>query len=75
MNEHMEKTNSVIQVSMYSVVALRQLLTVTSRYTTSMVFHGKWDAADTGRFANILPRISLRTWFVGQKENRKFFLL
>jgi hypothetical protein len=30
--------------------------------------------ADTGRFAHfILPRVSLRPWFEGQKEERSFF--
>jgi hypothetical protein len=33
----------------------------------------KWDLADTGRFAHsILPRLSLRLWFEGQKEERSF---
>jgi hypothetical protein len=33
----------------------------------------KWDAADTGRFAHyILLRVSLRPWFEGQREDRKF---
>jgi hypothetical protein len=33
----------------------------------------KWDAADTGRFAHsILPKISLRPWFDGLAEDRKF---
>jgi hypothetical protein len=28
----------------------------------------KWDLADTGRFAHsILPKVSLRPWFEGQK--------
>jgi hypothetical protein len=30
-------------------------------------WQGKWDAANTGRFANsILPKVSLRPWFEGQ---------
>jgi hypothetical protein len=33
----------------------------------------KWDLADAGRFAySILPRVSLRLWFEGQKEKRSF---
>jgi hypothetical protein len=33
----------------------------------------KWDLADTGRFAlSILPKVSLRPWFQGQKEERSF---
>jgi hypothetical protein len=33
----------------------------------------KWDLADTGRFAHfILPKVSLRPWFEGQKEERSF---
>jgi hypothetical protein len=36
-------------------------------------WQGKWDAADTGRFAHsILPKVSLRPWFDGQAEDRKF---
>jgi hypothetical protein len=34
---------------------------------------GEWDAADTSRFAlSILPKVSLRPWFDGQGEDRKF---
>jgi hypothetical protein len=34
---------------------------------------GKWDTADTSRLAHIiLPKVSLRTWFEGQRENGKF---
>jgi hypothetical protein len=33
----------------------------------------KWDLAGTGRFAHsILPRLSLRLWFEGQKKERSF---
>jgi hypothetical protein len=33
----------------------------------------KWDLADTGRFAHyILPKVSLRPWFKGQKKERSF---
>jgi hypothetical protein len=33
----------------------------------------KGDLADTGRFAHsILPKVSLRPWFKGQKEGRSF---
>jgi hypothetical protein len=36
-------------------------------------WQGKWDAADTGRFTHfILPRVSLRLWFEGQREYKKF---
>jgi hypothetical protein len=36
-------------------------------------WQGKWDAADNGRFAHsILPEVSLRPWFDGQRECRKF---
>jgi hypothetical protein len=36
-------------------------------------WQGKWDAADTGRFAHsILPKVSLRPWFDGQAGDRKF---
>jgi hypothetical protein len=36
-------------------------------------WQGKWDLADTGRFAHfILPRLSLRLWFEDQKEERSF---
>jgi hypothetical protein len=36
-------------------------------------WQGKWDAADTGRFAHsILPKVSLRPWFDGQKEDTIF---
>jgi hypothetical protein len=32
-----------------------------------------WHATDNGRLAHsILPRVSLRPWFEGQKEDRKF---
>jgi hypothetical protein len=35
----------------------------------------KWDLADTGRFAHfILPKVSLRPWFEGQKEERTFVI-
>jgi hypothetical protein len=34
----------------------------------------KWNLADTGRFANsIPPRVSLRPWFEGLKEERSLF--
>jgi hypothetical protein len=34
-------------------------------------WQGRWDLADHGRFAHsILPRVSLRPWFEGQKEER-----
>jgi hypothetical protein len=37
------------------------------------VLQGKWDAADTGRFAHsILPKVSFRPWFEDQREDRKF---
>jgi hypothetical protein len=33
----------------------------------------RWDLTDTGRFAHsILPSVSLRPWFEGQKEERSF---
>jgi hypothetical protein len=33
---------------------------------------GKWDAADTGRFAHsILPRVSLQPWFEGHREDSR----
>jgi hypothetical protein len=33
----------------------------------------KWDAADTGKFVHpILPKVSIRHWFEGQREDRKF---
>jgi hypothetical protein len=33
----------------------------------------KWDFADTGQFAHsILPRVSLRSWFEGQKKEKSF---
>jgi hypothetical protein len=36
-------------------------------------WQGKWDAADTGRFAHsILSKVFLRPWFDGQREDRKF---
>jgi hypothetical protein len=36
-------------------------------------WQGKWDAAETGRFTHsILPKVSLRPWFEGQREDRKF---
>jgi hypothetical protein len=37
-------------------------------------WQGKWDAADTGRFAHsILRKVSLRPWFIeGRREDRKF---
>jgi hypothetical protein len=36
-------------------------------------WQGKWAAADTRRFAHsILPKVSLRPWFEGQREDRKF---
>jgi hypothetical protein len=37
--DHMERTLSGVQTSMYSVVAPRELLTVTTRYAASMVFY------------------------------------
>jgi hypothetical protein len=34
---------------------------------------GKWDSANTMRFAHsILSKVSLRPWFEGQSEDRKF---
>jgi hypothetical protein len=34
---------------------------------------GKWDTADTVRYAHsILPKVSHRPWFEGQREDRKF---
>jgi hypothetical protein len=38
-SDHMERALSGVQTSMYSVVAQRELLTVTARYATSMVFY------------------------------------
>jgi hypothetical protein len=36
-------------------------------------WQGKWDAADIGKFTHfILPKDSLRPWFEGQREDRKF---
>jgi hypothetical protein len=36
-------------------------------------WQGKWDAADTGRYAHsIYPKVSLRPWFEGQREDMKF---
>jgi hypothetical protein len=36
-------------------------------------WQGKNNAADPGIFAHsILPKVSLRPWFEGQKEDRKF---
>jgi hypothetical protein len=36
----------------------------------------KWDTADRGRFAHsMLPKVSLRPWFEGQREDRNFFPL
>jgi hypothetical protein len=36
----------------------------------------KWDLVDTGRFAHfILPRVSLRSWFEGQKEKEELCYL
>jgi hypothetical protein len=36
-------------------------------------WQGKWDDADSGRFAHsILPKVSLRPWFEGQRKDRKF---
>jgi hypothetical protein len=36
-------------------------------------WQGKWAAADTRRFVHsILPKVSLRPWFEGQREDRKF---
>jgi hypothetical protein len=33
----------------------------------------KWDLADTGRYAHyVLPKVSLRPWFEGQKGERSF---
>jgi hypothetical protein len=33
----------------------------------------KWHSADTGRFADsIFPDVTLRPWFEGQKEERRF---
>jgi hypothetical protein len=37
--DHMERALSGFQTSIYSVVAPRELLTVTARYAASMVFH------------------------------------
>jgi hypothetical protein len=36
-------------------------------------WQGRWDAADTCRFTHsILPKVSLRPWFEGQRKDRKF---
>jgi ribonuclease HI len=36
-------------------------------------WQGKWNAADTGRFTHYkLSRVSLRPWFEGQRNDRKF---
>jgi hypothetical protein len=36
-------------------------------------WQGKWNAAYTGDFVHsILPSVSLRPWFEGQREDRKF---
>jgi hypothetical protein len=36
-------------------------------------WQGQWDAADPVRFTHfILPKVSLRLWFEGQSEDRKF---
>jgi hypothetical protein len=36
-------------------------------------WQGKWNDADAGRFAHsILPKVFLRPWFEGQREDRKF---
>jgi hypothetical protein len=37
--DHIKKALFGVHTSMYSVVAPRELLTVTARYATSMVFH------------------------------------
>jgi hypothetical protein len=37
--DHMERALFGVQTSIYSVVAPRELLTVTARYAASMVFH------------------------------------
>jgi hypothetical protein len=37
--DHMEVALSGVQASMYTVVARRELLTVTTRYATSMIFY------------------------------------
>jgi hypothetical protein len=40
---------------------------------TDREWQGRWDAADTCRFAHsILPKVSLRPWFEGQRKDRKF---
>jgi hypothetical protein len=39
LSDHMEKELSGVQTFMYSVVAPRELLTVTARYAASMVFY------------------------------------
>jgi hypothetical protein len=36
-------------------------------------WQAKWDSADTGRFASsIFSDVTLRPWFEGQKEERRF---
>jgi hypothetical protein len=35
-------------------------------------WQGKWDTADTDRFAQILSKVSLRPWFEDQREDGKF---
>jgi hypothetical protein len=36
-------------------------------------WQGKWNSADNGRYAHsILHKVSLRSWFEGQREDRKF---
>jgi hypothetical protein len=45
-----------------------------ARFVLLTEWQRKRDAADTGRFAHsILPKVSLRPWFDGQGEQRKFF--
>jgi hypothetical protein len=36
-------------------------------------WQAKWDPTDTDRFAHsIFPDVTLRSWFEGQREERKF---
>jgi hypothetical protein len=44
-----------------------------ARFVLLREWQGKKDAEDTGRLAHsILPKVSFRPWFEGQKEDRKF---
>jgi hypothetical protein len=64
-------------VALKGVVFKRPLLPVDfqglARSLLLRKWQWKWDTADTGRFAHsILPKGSLRPWFEGQREDRKF---